>query len=172
MSRPKYRVIFKCTIIQILLYFTIVLSYYKCANKWINTFCTAAVAHWTLNWKKIELIKNNIFYGALTILRVWPPLSCFLFTLIGHITFGKPSLDEWSAWRRDVYLTTQWVCIQNKQTDRQTVMSPEELESIISAGERPKTLDRAVIGIRQKSKWLLKNVVPYCNLKLNSDIAL
>ena len=51
-------------------------------------------------------------------------------------TVGRTPLDEWSARRRDLYLTTH---------NRQTSMPPVVFEPTISAGERPQTyaLDRA-----------------------------
>jgi len=56
-----------------------------------------------------------------------------------RITFGRNSLDEWSARRRDLYLTT------HNTHNRQTSMPPVGFEPTISAGERPQTyvLDRA-----------------------------
>jgi len=57
-------------------------------------------------------------------------------------TVGRTPLDEWSARRPDLYLTTH-----NTHT-RQTSMPPVEFEPTIWAGERPKTyaLDRAATG--------------------------
>jgi len=54
-------------------------------------------------------------------------------------TVGRTSLDEWSARRRDLYLTT------HDTHNRQTSMPPVVFELTISAGERPQTyaLDRA-----------------------------
>ena len=46
-------------------------------------------------------------------------------------TFGRTPLDEWSARRRDLYLTT------HDSHGRQISMPPVELEPTISAGERP-----------------------------------
>ena len=59
-----------------------------------------------------------------------------------HTTVGKTPLDEWSARRRDLYLTAHNT--QNKQTS----MPPAGFEPTISAGERPQTyaLDRAATG--------------------------
>jgi len=48
-------------------------------------------------------------------------------------TVGRTPLDEWSARRRDLYLTTH-----NNHT-RQTSMPPVGFETTISAGERPQT---------------------------------
>jgi len=57
-------------------------------------------------------------------------------------TVGGTPLDEWSARRRDLYLTTHNT--HNKQTSK----PPVEFELKISAGERPQTyaLDRAATG--------------------------
>jgi len=58
-------------------------------------------------------------------------------------TIGRTPLDEWSARRRDLYLTT------HNTHNRQTSMPPLGLEPTITAGERPQTyaLDRATTGI-------------------------
>jgi len=57
-------------------------------------------------------------------------------------TVGKTPLDEWSARRRDLYLTT------HNPHNRQTSMTPVGFEPAISAGERPQTshLVRAATG--------------------------
>ena len=65
---------------------------------------------------------------------------------LGHTqrrtTLGRTSLDEWSARRSDLYLTTHNV------HNRQTSMLPLGIETTISAGERPQTygLHRAATG--------------------------
>jgi hypothetical protein len=46
-----------------------------------------------------------------------------------HATVGRIPLDEWSARRRDFYLTTH--------NTQQTSMPPVEFEPTIAAGERP-----------------------------------
>jgi hypothetical protein len=55
-----------------------------------------------------------------------------------RVTVGWTPLDEWSARRRDLYLTT------HNTHYRQTSMPPVGFEHTISAGERPQTyaLDR------------------------------
>ena len=60
-----------------------------------------------------------------------------------RITVGKTPLDEWSARRRDLYLTT------HNTHNRQTSMPQVGFEPTISAGERPQTyaLDRTATGI-------------------------
>jgi hypothetical protein len=57
-----------------------------------------------------------------------------------HTTLGRTPLDEWSARRRDLYLTT------HNTHKRQTSMPPTGFEPTILASERPQThaLDRAV----------------------------
>ena len=57
-------------------------------------------------------------------------------------TVGRTPLDEWSARRRDLYLT------RHNIHNRQTSMPPAEFEPTITEGERPHTyaLDRAVTG--------------------------
>jgi len=59
-----------------------------------------------------------------------------------RITVGRTPLDEWSARRRDLYLTT------HNTHNRQTPMNPVGFEPTISAGERTQTyaLDCAVTG--------------------------
>jgi hypothetical protein len=56
-------------------------------------------------------------------------------------------MDEWSAQREDLYLTT------HNTHKRQTSWTPAGLEPTIPAGERPQThaLDRAVIGFGSES---------------------
>ena len=59
-----------------------------------------------------------------------------------RITVGRTPLDEWSAPRRDLYLTT------HNSHNRQISMNPVGFEPTILAGERPQTyaLDRADTG--------------------------
>jgi hypothetical protein len=68
---------------------------------------------------------------------------------------SRTPLDEWSARRRDLYLTTQ------NTHNRQTSMPPVRFEPTISAGERPQTyaLDRF-------RRWLLPLNGAVCNYKL------
>ena len=75
----------------------------------------------------------------------WSMASSFM-RFIDHTqrrsTVGRTPLDEWSARRRDVYLTTY------NTHNRHTSKTPVGFEPTISAGERPQThaLDRAAIG--------------------------
>ena len=59
-----------------------------------------------------------------------------------RITVGRTPLDEWSARRRDLYLTT------HNTHNRQTSMLPVRFEATISEIEWPQTyaLDRAATG--------------------------
>ena len=65
-----------------------------------------------------------------------------------RITVGRTPLDEWSARRRDLYLTT------HNTHNRQTPKPPVGFEPTISAGERPQTyaLDRAATGTGIRNK--------------------
>ena len=60
-----------------------------------------------------------------------------------HTTVGRTSLDQWSAQRSDLYLTTQ------QHPQRQKPMHPAGFEPKISVSDRPQTqaLDRAATGI-------------------------
>ena len=62
---------------------------------------------------------------------------------VKHTTLGRTPLDEWSARRRDLYLT------KHNTHKRQTSIPPAGFEPTIAAGERPQThvLDHAATGI-------------------------
>ena len=70
---------------------------------------------------------------------------------------GRTPLDEWSARRRDLYLTT------HNTHNRQTSIPPVGFEPTISAGERPHTcaLDRAATGTGHHSFINLNNHSKY-----------
>ena len=74
----------------------------------------------------------------------WAMASSFLRFLYHtqRTIVSRSPLDEWSAGRRDLYLTT------HNTHNRQISMSPAGFEPTISAGERPQTdvLDRADTG--------------------------
>ena len=69
-------------------------------------------------------------------------------------TVDRTPLDEWSARRRDLYLTT------HNTHNRHTSMPPVGFEPTISAGERPQTyaLDRSTTGTSCLSSLLVLNV--------------
>jgi hypothetical protein len=63
-------------------------------------------------------------------------------------TVGRTPLDEWSARRRDLYLTTH---------NRQTSMPPVGFETKIAAGLRPRGhWDRQLYSLRVQNKWNLR----------------
>jgi len=66
----------------------------------------------------------------------WARASSFM-RFLDHtqrrITVGRTPLDEWSACRRDLYLTT------HNTHNAQISMPPVEFEPTVSAGERPQT---------------------------------
>jgi len=64
-------------------------------------------------------------------------------------TVGRTPLDEWSARRRDLYLTT------HNTHNRQTSMPAVGFEPTVSAGERPQThaLDRTATGTGYWPLW-------------------
>ena len=70
-------------------------------------------------------------------------------------TVGRNPLDEWSARRRDLYLTT------HNTHNRQISMPPVGFEPTISAVERPQTyaLDRAATGICCFEIWCSQNSI-------------
>ena len=97
---------------------------------------------WNLRW-------DNVILGIFFVLWRCDPTrvmaSSFLMFLDHtqrRTTVGRTPLDEWSARRRDLYLTT------HSTHNRQTSMPPVGFEPTISAGERPQiyALDRAAIG--------------------------
>jgi hypothetical protein len=86
----------------------------------------------------------NFFYN----LTQQPPIGPrrphyrgFMFTL-RHTTVGRTPMDEWSARRRDLYLTAQ------NSHKKQTSMPPVGFKPAIPASERPQTdaLDVAATG--------------------------
>jgi hypothetical protein len=75
-----------------------------------------------------------------------------------HSTVGRTPLDEWSARRRDLYLTT------HNTHNRQPFMPPVRFEPKTPAVVRPQTyaLDRAATGDRHK--MLINNIfMDNCN---------
>jgi hypothetical protein len=71
-----------------------------------------------------------------------PHYQGFTITL-RHTTLGRTPLHEWSARRRDLYLTT------HNTHNREIFVAPAGFEPVIPATERPQThaLDRAATGI-------------------------
>jgi hypothetical protein len=74
----------------------------------------------------------------------WPRSSLWVSSItLRHTTLDSTLLDEWSARRRDLYLTT------HNNHNGQTSITPVRLETDIPASERPQihALDRAATGI-------------------------
>ena len=104
----------------------------------------------SINWLAFIMIKDWVLYEVcLFVFCATAPsgarassLSRFLHHTQRRTTVGRTPLDEWSARRRDLYLTT------HNTHNRQTSMPPVGIEPTISAGERPQThaLDRTATG--------------------------
>ena len=99
--------------------------------------------------KNNDILKKSNFFpphtpcGPATQRGSWPPHSWgFLDHTQQRTKVGRAPLDEWSAHRRDLYLTT------HNTHNRLTSMPPVGFEPTISAGERPQTyaLDRVATG--------------------------
>jgi hypothetical protein len=84
----------------------------------------------------------HFFHGATVPREPGPPVHRGFTITLRHTTVGRTPLDELSAHRRDVYLTT----LNNH--NRETSMPPVGFEPTISAGEQPQTyaLDRTATG--------------------------
>ena len=78
-------------------------------------------------------------------------------------TVGRTPLDEWSARRKDLYITT------HNTHNRLTSMSPVGFEPTISAGERPQTyaLDHATTGTGNNYLLPYKNIIYHTYLFLD-----
>ena len=114
--------------------------HYTCNG--FTLYCTSALWHawmrivsdtrYCINQNIKIYISIYIFFfccGAATQSGPWPPHSWgFLDHTQRRTTFGRTPLDEWSARRRDLYLTTHNI------HNRQTSMPPVEFEPTISAG--------------------------------------
>jgi len=99
----------------------------------------------------VQIVKNNVLIYLLFFIPwrnslQWAMASSFT-RFLNHTrrrtTVGRTPLDEWSARRRDLYLTT------HNTHNRQTSMSPVRFEPAIAPGERQHThaFDRAATGI-------------------------
>ena len=95
-------------------------------------------------------LRPNAGHGLLIFLR-------FLDHTQRRTTVGRTPLDEWSARRRDRYLTT------HNTHNRKTSMPPVGFKPKISVSERPQTyaLGRAATAVRTSNlppcEWLLKS---------------
>jgi len=106
----------------------------------------------TTNWKvgvKKRWRHNNKYYPNFFFFWLCDPTRVMASSFLRFLdytqrrtTVGRTTLDEWSALRRDLYLTT------HNTHNRQTSMPSVGFEPMISAGERPQTyaLDSAATG--------------------------
>ena len=98
--------------------------------------------YWSVSERNYIPAIVNFFFLWCDTPPQWARASSFT-SFLDHtqrrITVGRTPLDEWSARRRDLYLTTH---------NRQTSMPPVGFKPTISAGERTQTyaLDRAAPG--------------------------
>ena len=131
---------------------------------------TEVQRHWAMSTSRHFTPKNHItkscifiqylflsVFGATAPPPQWAKVSSlmrFLDQTQRRITVGRTPLDEWSARRRDLYLTT------HNTHNRQTSMPPVGFEPTISAGERPQTyaLDRAATGTGSIPVRLVKEI--------------
>jgi hypothetical protein len=108
-------------------------SHMDCRGYWIRAFAMRGLPLTAL-FKMI----SSFFLSFL----FWPllPTHCRWWLLLLHLimlndknthTLSTTPLDEWSAYRRDLYLTT------HNTHKRQTSMSPAGFDPAISASERP-----------------------------------
>jgi hypothetical protein len=100
-----------------------------------------------LRWTR--LINTTMIYEVCLFVLAQRPHCVRAFSLTRFLdhtqrrtTVGRTPLDEWSAYRRDLYLTT------HNTHNRQTFMPPVGFKPTISAGEQPQTyaLDHAATG--------------------------
>ena len=118
----------------------------------------AAACPRTLYWiyYSLNLLNKHIFLWRCDPTRVMASsLLMFLDHTQRRTTVGRTPLDEWSARRTDLYLTT------HDPHNSRTSMPPVGFEPTISAGERPQTyaLDRAATGIGRITLLRVYNVV-------------
>ena len=118
-------------------------DYFNPLNPKLNPICylLALLAHHFLHVTRIR-VKSLTLRLLMSYLYMERLFLMFLDHTQRRSTVGRTPLDEWSAHRRDLYLTT------HNNHNRQISMPPVGFEPKISAGERPQTntLDRAATG--------------------------
>ena len=112
-------------------------------NAKLNPICylLALLAHHFLHVNRIR-VKSLILRLLMSYIYMEHLFLMFLDHTQRRTTFGRTPPDEWSARRRDLYLTT------HDNHNRNTSMPPVGFEPTFSAGERPQTyaLVRAATG--------------------------
>ena len=94
---------------------------------------------YTFFWANLYIV----YHGAAAPSGPRPPHYRGYMITLRHTTAGMTPLDEWSARRRDLYLTTR------NTHKRKTSLPPAGFEPAIPASEKPQThaLNRAATGI-------------------------
>jgi len=137
-------------------------------TKQMSIFCTEmSQILFNIWWKLLVKCKaNTLFLWRCDSTQV---MASSLLRFLDHTqrctTVGRTPLDEWSACRRDLYLTT------HNTHNRQTSITPVGFEPMISAGERPQTytLDRAATGTGKANTIELKKGTQHNkHIKINS----
>jgi len=135
----------------------ILANYWRCQKSdgqkdaWLHPFPRQILQQLVRSLLFAQLISNKTAILCLFMVSIAPSgpglphYRRFTITL-RHNTLGRNSLEEWSARRRDLYLTTQ------NTRNRETSMPPPGFEPAIPASERPPThaLDRAATWIGMK----------------------
>ena len=117
---------------------------------------------WQLGWSVVCLLSWSLCQVQIkTVFRAstrpsGPELTDyrgFTITLIGHTTLGRTPLDEWSARRRDLSLTT------HDAHTWQTSMLPAGFQPTILASERPQThdLEEGSLGAAHINMYIFKS---------------
>ena len=112
----------------------------------LPSFVTALILLSGFDAANIELSPPGVlfsFYGATAPSGPGPPPYRSFTITHKHTTFSRTPLDEWSARRRELYLTT------HNTHKRQTCMSPAGFNPAVLASERSQThdLDHLASGI-------------------------
>jgi hypothetical protein len=118
-----------------------------------GTLCTSGLKNPHMNSRQSQFIYIYI-YGSTAPWGPRPPYyRRFTITHFRHTTLCRTPLEEGSARRRDLYLTS------HNTHKRQTSMPPLGFEPTILVSERPQThaLDRAATGIGRQPQLCLTN---------------
>ena len=143
------------------------LRWFKCSLKECDTvvccYCCCLQCMWDTRWRSWlrhcgtirKVLKKRVCFWRDSPQRARPSsFTRFLYHNDAPQSVGLPT-DEWSARRRNLYLTT------HNTHDRQTSMPPVGFEPTISAGEWPQTyaLDRAATGTGLKKSYILNFII-------------
>jgi hypothetical protein len=120
--------------------------YFQILSRLFHVFFTLSLLWNILKYGLLILrnIPSHFFFHDTTAPSRPGSPHCQGFTItLRHTTLARTPLDEWSAQRRDLYVTT------NHTHNRQTSMPPLGFEPTIPASEGPQThtWDRAATGV-------------------------